>query len=362
MNKRFAATIKIFIIAIISLVVVSSHAQGEIYWDIEEYLEGSMDAFFNAKYKKAIGLGEDALYAIENKFGRDHLNTAAILNNLAALNKIVGRYWEAEKLYKRALAIYENNLGLDNTYSAKVWNALGENYQARRKYREAEKSYKTSQSILEKNYGSGNPSTSILISHLGSLYKDERDYKESEEMLLYSLQSIAAAYGEGHPFLIRVLDDLGRLYEAEGKESEAEQYYRYAWGLFKANFYQEDASVGGALARIKSELERRWSLRNDPIYQRLQDINDFYIGPWHPDAPRIINSLPALYLKQTRYTEAENIYEDYLEIMLSSLGPEHLNIAKVLDNMSKFYKKMGKPEKARDALEKAKIIREKNRD
>jgi tetratricopeptide (TPR) repeat protein len=68
-----------------------------------------------------------------------------------------------------------------------------------------------------------------------------------------------------------------------------------------------------------------------------------------------------LYLKQQRYVEAQNIYEDSLEIMLSNLGPDHLNVAKVLTNMSKFYRKMGEIDKANDAKEKAELIRSKIR-
>jgi hypothetical protein len=45
---------------------------------------------------------------------------------------------------------------------------------------------------------------------------------------------------------------------------------------------------------------------------------------------------------------------------MSNLGPDHLNVAKVLENMAKFYKKMGKRDKAAEASYKASLIRLKN--
>jgi len=359
MAKRLEKLSKL-VILITAFIACFSYAQGDLSWEIEEYLEGYINACFNAQYQKSIDLAEDAIRAMEKEYGPEHLNVAAMLNNLAALYKIKGKYAEAHKLYSRALVIYEKRLGLDNYYAAKVWNAIGDNYQIRRKYPEAEKSYKNSQLILEKNFGSGNPNTSVLLSYLGSLYKDQRKYKEAEDMLLFSLRSITAAYGGGHPILIRPLNDIGKLCEMQGRLKEADEYYKYGWSIFKGNFYQEGASAGGALNRLQSEVDKLWEQRNEPIYKRLIDINDLYVGPWHPDAPEILDSLPNLYLELTRYSEAENIYEDALEIMLSNLGPEHLNIAKVLDNMARFYRKMRKFDKAQEASGKAKLIHGKN--
>lgn len=352
---------QIIIAIFIAVFFTPIYAQEDISWQLEEYLDGYNDAYFYGDYQKAIDLGTSALSVIEKKFTPEHPNAAAMLINLATLYKAQTRYAQADEFYKKALEIYEKTLGLDNLYTAKVWNALGENYQAWRKYTEAENSYKNSQAISEKNLGGNNPAVAIVRSHLGSLYRDQRKYAEAENILKTSLQAITGAYGQGHPMLIRLASDIGKLYEMQDKFKEAEQYYRYAWGVFKANFYQEDASMEKALNRLKSEAAKLWAQRNEPIYKRLMDINDLYIGPWHPDAPRILDNLPMLYLKQTRYAEAVNIYEDSLEIMLSNLGQEHLNIAKVLENMAKFYRKMNEPDKAQEASEKAGLIRSRKR-
>ena len=47
----------------------------------------------------------------EKALGPEHPDTAASLNNLAALYYAMGDYAKAEPLYRRALAIYEKALG-----------------------------------------------------------------------------------------------------------------------------------------------------------------------------------------------------------------------------------------------------------
>ncbi len=353
-------SLKVFLIVSLVIFPVLSFAEDNISWQIEEYLEGFLDAYFNARYQKAIDACEDALIVIEKKFGPGHANTAAILTNLGNLYKIQKKYNQAEKFYKKALEIYESSMGIDNIYTASVWNALGENYQSRRKFNEAEGSFNNAQQVLAKSFGVNAPGPALVGGQLGILYKEQRKYKEAEAILISSLQSAVGGYGEGHPILIHMVSAIGKLYEAMGQELQAEQYYRYAWWIFKNNFFQEDATIDKAFNRLKSESDKLWSQRNDPIYKRLLNINDLYVGPWHPEAPDIIENLPMLYAKQKRYVEAENIYEDALELMLSNLGSNHLNISKVFDNMAKFYRKIDKPDKAKESLEKARLIREKN--
>ena len=51
-----------------------------------------------------------ALANDEKALGKDHPSVAGTLNNLAVLYVNLGRYTEAEPLYKRALAIMKNRL------------------------------------------------------------------------------------------------------------------------------------------------------------------------------------------------------------------------------------------------------------
>jgi tetratricopeptide (TPR) repeat protein len=70
--------------------------------------------------------------------GLDHPDVADILNNLAAIYRVQGRYDEAEPLYMRALAILESVLDPDHHPDvARCLNNLAVIYQGQGRFAEA---------------------------------------------------------------------------------------------------------------------------------------------------------------------------------------------------------------------------------
>ena len=66
------------------------------------------------RYAEAEPLYRRGLKIREAKLGADHPDTADSLNNLAELYRSTGRSAEAEPLYQRALKIREVKLGADH--------------------------------------------------------------------------------------------------------------------------------------------------------------------------------------------------------------------------------------------------------
>jgi tetratricopeptide (TPR) repeat protein len=90
------------------------------------------------KYAEAKPLYEQTLAIDEKVLGKDHVDVARDLNNLALLYHAQGAYGEAEPLYERALAIVEKALGPDHPQVATLLDNLAELYQAQGMYAEAE--------------------------------------------------------------------------------------------------------------------------------------------------------------------------------------------------------------------------------
>ena len=63
------------------------------------------------RYAEAEPLYRRSLEIREKQLGADHPDVAHSLNNLAGLYQAMGRYAEAEPLYKRSLEIREKQLG-----------------------------------------------------------------------------------------------------------------------------------------------------------------------------------------------------------------------------------------------------------
>ncbi len=67
------------------------------------------------------------------------------------------------------------------------------------------------------------------------------------------------------------------------------------------------------------------------MYQRLFKED-------HPDVARGLNNLGGLYSSQGRYSEAEPLYKDALEILIKTVGEDHPNTKTCRGNLIRFSK------------------------
>ena len=82
----------------------------------------------------------------------------------------MGRYAEAEPLYRRSLEIREKQLGPDHPDVATSLNNLAVLYQAMGRYAEAEPLYRRSLEIREKQLGRDHPDVATSLNNLAVLY------------------------------------------------------------------------------------------------------------------------------------------------------------------------------------------------
>ena len=108
----------------------------------------------------------------ERVLGPEHPNTAASLNNLAALYNRQGKYKQAEPLYQRALAICERMLGPEHPSTAQSLNNLATLYYAQGKYTEAEPLFKRALTISEQHLGQDHPDTTTLRNNYALLLQE----------------------------------------------------------------------------------------------------------------------------------------------------------------------------------------------
>jgi tetratricopeptide (TPR) repeat protein len=95
----------------------------------------------------------------EKVLGPDHSDTAASLNNLAALYGSQGVYNKAEPLVLRALAIREKVLGPDHPDTAGSLNILALVYFSQGAYTKAEPLFLRALEILQTVLGPNHPAT-----------------------------------------------------------------------------------------------------------------------------------------------------------------------------------------------------------
>ncbi len=98
----------------------------------------------------------------------------------------------------------------------------------------------------------------------------------------------------------------------------------------------------------------------EPLYQRALAIREKTLDPAHPDVAQSLNNLALLCDAQGHYAQAEPLYQRALAIREKTLGPENPRVADTLENYAVLLQKMGQDAEADKMEARAKAIRAKH--
>src|ERR1700676_4035079 len=93
-------------LVLLSVLVVKAESQE---WHIKKEAGGK--AFEQGRYSEAEALGRAALAMVRRTYSEDRPEVAGCLNDLAVASTALGKYRDAEDLYRKALIIWEKNPG-----------------------------------------------------------------------------------------------------------------------------------------------------------------------------------------------------------------------------------------------------------
>ena len=97
----------------------------------------------------------------------------------------------------------------------------------------------------------------------------------------------------------------------------------------------------------------------ESLYKQAVAIFEKALGPDHPEVAQILNNLAELYRNQGKLTDAEPLYKKALDIFEKALGPDHPQVATSLNNLALLYKQQGKLAEAEPLYKQALDISEK---
>ncbi len=227
-------------------------------------------------------------------------NTIVIMNNIAGLYRIRGRFAEAEKLYQLALGMCENIKEGVPPIFVSICSGLGVVYEKQRKFFEAEQLHRQALNIHLQR-GEETLEVATCLNDLAMIYKYQGRFPEAKSLYLSSLAIRQKLLKPNDPFLAESMNNIGALYRSWRKYSQAEGYYLRAH-------------------RIKEH-----------IYE-----------PDHPRMATSYNNLAIVYEDQEKYSEAESYYQKAIEILERKLGPDHPNTKSALASYRNLLRKMNK--------------------
>jgi tetratricopeptide (TPR) repeat protein len=95
----------------------------------------------------------------------------------------------------------------------------------------------------------------------------------------------------------------------------------------------------------------------EPLFRQALDITEHAKGAEHLDVAIILNNLGELYYVQGRYAEAEPLYQRALAIKENVLGPDDLGLATTLENYAALLARTSREDQATTLAARAKLIR-----
>jgi CHAT domain-containing protein/tetratricopeptide (TPR) repeat protein len=312
------------------------------------------------KYADGISVAERALALAERLYGRDHIDVAHSLNNLATLYDVQGRHAEAEAAYRRALTISEKALGPDHPDLGTALNNLAVLYRAQGRYSEAEPLYKRSLAIAEKSLGPDHPLVSTSLNNVAALYESQGRYADAEPLYKRSLAIAERALGPDHPDVGAPLNNLAGLYRDQGRYAEAEQLYSRSLAIAEKALGPEHPNFATALNNLAVLYwdQGRYA-EAEPLSRRSLAIVEKVLGPYHPDVAASLNALAQLYRDQGRAAEAKQLFERSLATGENALGPDHPFVATVLNNLASLLQDEGSYSAAEPLFKRSLALREK---
>eukprot|EP00873_Tetraselmis_striata_P033270 jgi/Tetstr1/453534/TSEL_040502.t1 len=290
----------------------------------------------------AEGLLKSALDIREQQLGPRHPDTAACLNNLAALHQAKGDYSAAQPLMARALDIMEQQLGPRHPDTATSLNNLAELHRAKGDYAAAQPLMARALDIREQQLGPRHPDTATSLGNLAQLHRAKGDYSAAQPLMERALDIREQQLGPRHPDTGSSLNNLADLHQAKGDFFAARPLFERALDIREQQLGPRHPDTATSLSNLAGLHQAKGDYAAaQPLFERALDVMEQQLGPRHPETATSLNNLAQLHQAKGDYAAAQPLMERALDIAEQQLGPRHRDTAASLDNLAQLHQAKG---------------------
>ncbi|MDJ0514764.1 MAG: tetratricopeptide repeat protein [Trichodesmium sp. MO_231.B1] len=165
------------------------------------------------------------------------------------------------------------------------------------------------------------------------------------------IEKIEQEQGEKDVSLVTLYGSLGKIFDRRVERGEYEnyqeetglaiKYFQKVIGLQQEWGLQEDLASNLNYLAALYESQGRYS-EAEPLYLQAIEINKIALPQNHPSLATHLNNLAGLYESQGRYSEAELLYLQAIEIDKIALPQNHPSLATHLNNLANLYESLGR--------------------
>ena len=288
----------------------------------------------------AVASGEALIATAIAEFGDGSENHAAALNEHALTLKAMGRYEEAEQLYRQAIEIGKATIREVHPDYATGLNNLAGLLKDMGRYEEAEPLYRQAIEIDKATIGEAHPEYATRLNNLAGLLRTMGRYEEAEPLFRQAIEIGKATIGEAHPNYATPLNNLAGLLQTMGRYEEAEPLYRQAIEIGKATIGEAHPDYARGLNNLAGLLQAMGRYEEaEPLYRQAIEIDKATIGEAHPNYAIRAWSLAVLLSATGREDEALPLWREAAPIFRNGLGDQHPHTKKFAGQFARFLRK-----------------------
>lgn len=284
---------------------------------------------------KAGRLVQSYLSLVKLRHGENSIEYAEATFLVGTVHRALGRYGEAEKLYKTSLRLRKKHLDADDPLIGESEHAVGTIFFRKARYKEAKSSYDRALQILKNKLGSQNSKVAQVLNDLGVLLYKKGLRKEAETYIQNSYEIRRNVLPSDHADIAESLNDLGEIEYSKGNYVAAEKLFRQAISIWTKSLAPKHPDVGiglNNLASLSHSLGRYSEATMQ--YERARSIFRQANGDSHQSVGSSIKGLAALHFTRGELPEAEQTYRRVLTIKRNALGPRHPEVASILHDLA----------------------------
>lgn len=296
-----------------------------------------MRAYDRGEYASAARDLEAALRAAHEAFAETDPRYLGAVADLGRVYIALGRYRDAEALYRKAVAVCARYLPWHPLLAASL-SDLAEAFRLQGRYDEAEPLHRRALAIRERHFGSDNLLVADSLHNLAETLRAQGEYAEAERLYWRAVMIRSYLQGGAHAELWPTFKGLAEINRALGRADEADKLYARASAIAekaipvtssRARLY--DFAVGDTetAATSRGTSVSLYLMPGSHLAER-----EALKATEHPAVARQLEGLAEIYRAQGRYLEAIDLMRRVLLIRERLFGPGHPEVARNYEVMS----------------------------
>ncbi|MBN2208165.1 MAG: tetratricopeptide repeat protein, partial [Candidatus Coatesbacteria bacterium] len=300
-----------------------------------------------------------ALDIYTEHYGEEHLTTLNTMDYLGYIYEDQGRYRDMERLWSRILEIRQRVYGVE--YPASTVNGLAGALSSLGKYDEAESLFKKALELEEGWYevaGEEFKMFSYLKCNLAGVYAMTGRYEEAEPLLRENIDDTRGSDISGldvnYGVNLRYSTVLADLYRKWGRYDKAEPLFdKNLQALREIKGDEHNLTINCLCGLVQLCVDQDRYEEAETLFGEALPIARRRLRKDHPVALRFVNALAVLRTKEKHYKEAEGLFDEALRGRQRELGDDHPDTLETLNDFGVLRREQGRHEEAESLLRQA---------